>query len=148
MMKRTLPQAINRDPTVEDQLKDDLDRRFLKALLSWIALRKEKKKESNAMVDDYETTLNSARIVYCGCGTPMIGSSVEYGATRAQLFKDFKGYVFDPACSEKCCSEYGYYCPSCWAPQARVYGPGQNGDLHCTHRCQVRAQKRKQEEEE
>lgn len=91
--------------------------------------------DQKKLVDDYEQTLNSSRLVYCGCGTTMIGTDPKYTLCPCPLHALHGEYVFDPACSESCRDLYSYSCKYCSAFQGRVFGPGNNGELRCSSRC-------------
>ena len=93
------------------------------------------KEDAKKLVGDYELTLNSSRLVYCGCGVTMIGNSPQYMNCHCPLHYKHGDFLFDPACSESCREKYQYHCKYCKSLLARVYGAGHNGELMCSSIC-------------
>lgn len=125
VLKRSAPQTTSK--TAEYH--------FRKAIKITNKLQHQQNIEELKAVGDYEETINPVRIVYCGCGVPMIGASKSFQDCSCALHKQFGKYVFDPACSESCRDFFGFTCEHCHSVMGRVYGPAMNGDLRCSSVC-------------
>ena len=128
-----LPEAIDKTKTTDAE-RLGFERALQDLITHYRQFKKDKIDQTNQMVHEYENTLNPARLVYCGCSTPMVGNSVGFRARDTPAMRKYKEFVFTPACSMQCQILYRYSCP-CGAPLVRVYGPGRNGELKCENLC-------------
>jgi len=127
---------IDRSVMLHDAQKTS-DHYINKALVACIKQQAREHVKKINDVKQYEETLNNQRVVYCGCGTILMGSTASWDNNVTCLQREYGLYVYDPACSDLCREEYDYTCSECGSGKARLFGFGHNGDLHCLARCHM-----------